>query len=434
MADSTATVLIRSVGIAYAFGAALAAGVDTAEAEEGAAPGTEAAAQDSGAAGDEDPPALRYWLPDVPPNALTYDGERLWLRPIFALLVDYTLFDQNEASFTQVGEQGDAGELRAGRLALSVRSKAAFKWNAFLAADYQEPGTREGPVFRVFDLRVGLPLGRVNLMIGKQKEPFVYELSGFSALLPQQERILSPFFVSRSIGVKLFGNLHGDRMTWAAGWFNDWLDSGHSFSDNGNDYAARVTRLVSVSPDGLDYLHLGLAFRRVGADQGTMRFSGRPESNVADPYLDTGEFPASHASEVALEAMWNLGGITLMGEHIEAQVDAPDRGDPRFRGSYVLLSWMLTGESRPYDRIGGFGGAVTPTGRLGALELVTRYSRIDLVDAAIDGGRLYKWHFGVNWWASQNWKAGISYGDADLERGGLVGNTKLLLARWQWVY
>lgn len=44
------------------------------------------------------------------------------------------------------------------------------------------------------------------------------------------------------------------------------------------------------------------------------------------------------------------------------------------------------------------------------------------------------WHYGVNWWASAQWKLGLSYGDADLDRSGLRGNTKLWLYRVQWLW
>jgi phosphate-selective porin OprO and OprP len=47
---------------------------------------------------------------------------------------------------------------------------------------------------------------------------------------------------------------------------------------------------------------------------------------------------------------------------------------------------------------------------------------------------LSKWHFGVNWWASAQWKVGLSYGLADLDKGGLAGRTDMVLFRFQWLY
>ena len=40
----------------------------------------------------------------------------------------------------------------------------------------------------------------------------------------------------------------------------------------------------------------------------------------------------------------------MTAEYARAWVDAPESGDPRFWGTYVTLSCVLTGEHRPYDR------------------------------------------------------------------------------------
>ena len=91
-------------------------------------------------------------------------------------------------------------------------------------------------------------------------------------------------------------------------------------------------------------------------------------------------------------------------------------------------------EGGHYTRAVGTIGPVTPTSHLGAVELVARYSYLDLTDGWIEGGVLRKWHYGVDWWISPQWKAGVSYGDADLDRDGLTGDTRMLLVRLQWYY
>jgi phosphate-selective porin OprO and OprP len=275
-------------------------------------------------------------------------------------------------------------------------------------------------------------VGRVNIDIGKQKQPFVFEMAGLSILNPQQERILSPFFVTRSIGVRASGLLAGDRMTWSAGWFNDWLESGASFSDNADDWVARLTGLVSVSPDNHDYLHLGLGLRRVGPDAGMVQLRGKPESNVADWYVDTGDFEAAFVGELGLELVWCRGPFLLTAERVEARAHAPQRLNPHFSGQYAKVSWLFGGDNRPYLRATGSTGAVTPTPDRGALELVARYSQLDLTDGLIDGGVLDKWYLGANWWISRQWKIGLGWGYADLVRDGLDGTTRMLLARLQW--
>jgi len=46
---------------------------------------------------------------------------------------------------------------------------------------------------------------------------------GDAANLPQHERLLSPFFVSRNVGVQLSNSVLDGRATWAVGVYNDWL-------------------------------------------------------------------------------------------------------------------------------------------------------------------------------------------------------------------
>lgn len=375
-----------------------------------------------------------YIFPDLMGETLVHDGKRFWIRPVIAAIADYTFFEQDDANLAQVGEQEDTFDLRAARVGVALRSKRERAWEVFLVADYLERRTRDEDVFQLYDLRLRIPFGSMKLDIGKQKQPFALEMLGLSLLNSQQERILSPFFVTRSVGIQLSGPLAGDRMTWAAGWYNDWMETGASFSDNANDYVGRITGLALASSDNTDYLHLGLGFRRVGSDAGIIRMSGRPESNVTDKYLDTGEFDADFAAEIAFEAIWNRGPVGITAEHIVARTEAPGSGNPHFSGSYLMLSWTVTGESRRYNRAAGTANGIIPEHRHGAVELVARYSHVDLQDAAIDGGLLDKVHVGVNWWASRQWKVGVSYGDADLDRGDIRGNTRMLLCRLQWFY
>lgn len=398
------------------------------------APCQEAQSASEPAQDAQQPEAPKYFFSDLPPRTLIYDGTHVWIKPIFAVVGDYTAFSQDAASLTQVGEQKSTQDLRAGRIGITIRSKGALGLELFSTVDYQEPRTRESQVFELYDLQLRLKLGPVKVAIGKQKETISYELTGLSALLPQQERILLPFFATRNIGVSFSGVLDAGRVTWAAGAFNDWLIEGRTYARNASDYDGRVTYLAWSSPDKANYVHMGVGVRSQGADDGTLRFAGRPESNVADKFVDSGDFPAKRAEELSLEGLWSHGRFSMMGEHFGAWVDSPETGNPHFSGSYLTGSWFVTGESRRYIRELGYAGGISPKHGYGAVELVLKYSQLDITDGAIDGGVLHKWHYGINWWASNQWKLGFSYGDADLTRDGLIGNTEMLLTRLQWLY
>lgn len=391
-----------------------------------------AAAQAADSSAPPDTARPRYLLPDLRPDALVFDGKYWWFKPIIGILGDYSWFDQDSASRAQVGDQDDQADVRAARFGLAARMKSQPRVEFFTVLDYVERKRRDGRAYEVLDLTLALPLGNAKVTIGKQKQPFVYEMVALAALLPQQERILSPFFLSRDVGVRVSGRLAHDRLIYWIGWYNDWLITGRSLAAAGNDYAARITGLPLASTDGRAYLHLGLSGRYQEAEDGVLRFRGRPESNVADYYLDTGDLPASHAVELGLEALGTWHQWSVLSELVQASVHGA--GDPRFQGAYVTLSWVVTGDHRVYERVLGGGRTPVPARRLGAWELVARYAHVDVSDGAVDGGVLGKWYLGVNWWASQQWKIGAGYGVADLTRGGRDGRTGIALARLQWLY
>ncbi len=130
-----------------------------------------------------------------------------------------------------------------------LRSKGKFDWGFTFTTDYQEQRTRDDMTWQIYDLKLDLPLGPLDLTVGKQKEPFVFEMVGLMPQLPTQERILSPFFVTRNTGLQLRDHFADDRMTWVAGAFNDWLETGDDLSNNSSDYVARLTGLPWVSAD-----------------------------------------------------------------------------------------------------------------------------------------------------------------------------------------
>ena len=387
------------------------------------------------AAPSAQPEAPDYFFPDAPPDATTYNNKAMSLRVGFAVLADYTFISQDSPSVEQVGLQESAGDLRAGRLVLSGQIKFKRPWRYLIAGDFNEFRQSDDRLFEGLDFALTIPLWKKSrIVIGKQKEPFVYEMIGDAANLPQQERILSPFFTSRNDGFRYLDNYLQDRMTFSVGSYNDWYRTNLAHGESGTQVSSRLTVLPVMSEDTRTFVHLGVAARYVGADTGELRYRGRPESNVTDNYVDTDKFPAKHASQLALEGLYNVGSFSVLAEYAHAWVESPEMHNPRFRGSYLTGSYVLTGEHRPYDKTVGYARRIIPRSRWGAVELVGRFGYVDLDDTLVKGGSFGKWYAGVNWWASRQWKFGVGYGLADLDRFDSTGRTQMLHARLQWIY
>jgi phosphate-selective porin OprO/OprP len=382
-------------------------------------------------------PPASFMVPEVPESVVDKTQVRakgFTLKLGLVLIADYSAFAQDATSVSQVGEQRDQWDDRAARRMLRGN---VGKVNYLAAGEYKGFETDPLQTWQVTDVSLTLPIGgpETKLTVGKTKETFAYEMVGDAANLPAQERVLNPFFVSRNIGAKItrvLGREH--RMTVSAGVFNDWWATDDDFSDSGTNVTVRATGLVWDRLDGKHYMHVGLAGRYAGADNGTMRYRARPESNVTDYYLDTGSLAGDHAQHVGIEALLNEGPFSVLGEYTHAWVDSPSSGHPEFDGYYVAASWVLTGENRPYDRTVGYARRVMPTRRWGAPEVVLRFSHLDLDDGVVQGGSFDKTYLGVNWWATRRWKFGMGWGHTWLDRLGATGRTDSFLTRFQWVY
>jgi phosphate-selective porin OprO and OprP len=383
--------------------------------------------------------AMSGIIPDETLAAAKFEDEHDRFAVKFGFVVmpmDYTTFDQDARSRQQVGNQQDELEARSLRLSARGHFELFRTWNYMFSYEYKGFDQTSEDDWNTTDFRVSTVLGPKlgTLTLGKIKEPFVYEMVGDAANLPHNERLLSPFFRSRNDGVTLGNTVFDQRATWVVGWYNDWWSQGTSWSDSGNDFAGRLTVLPVWSGDGANYLHLAASTRYYGAVGDQLRYKGKPASNVADDYVDTGKIPGDHAWHTGVEALWNHGGYSVLAEYVRADLSTRDDSDPTLDGWYVTGSWVITGEHRPYDRKAGYARRILPQGRWGAVELIGRYGHVDLDDGSVRGGAMDGWWTGVNWWANNRWKASIGYGNIDLDRFGVTGNTRTLLTRLQWIY
>ena len=124
---------------------------------------------------------------------------------------------------------------------------------------------------------------------------------------------------------------------------------------------------------------------------------------------DTGAFAADREVRIGLEAAVVLGSLSLQTEAIATTSNATGVDDPVFWSTYVMGSYVLTGEHRSYRDLVGAFGSVHPEGGLGAFEIAGRYSYLDLDSAGIDGGALHDWTLGLNWYANQHTRMMLNY-------------------------
>jgi len=117
-----------------------------------------------------------------------------------------------------------------------------------------------------------------------------------------------------------------------------------------------------------------------------IRFLNTPEIDVDDtPLIDTGDIDARHTAVLGAEFAGQHKNLYLQAEGFwfGVQRHGSVSGDPNFTGFYIQGSWILTGETRRFDRSRrafAFPKPNAPLGQggLGAWELGFRYSVMDL--------------------------------------------------------
>jgi len=380
-----------------------------------------------------------YFIPDVSHKEMKWSKTRnSWFSAKlgFAPILDYNTVYQDNDSENQVGSQESRWDIRSARVMLRGKINFKKKWSYLLSYEYRGLDRKEDQTaFGFTDIKLIIPVGEHSeLHVGKQKETFVYEMVGDAANLPHFERLMNPFFNSRNNGIIYRHFLMNDRMTISAGVFNQWPGNGKNLDEGATTFTARVTGLPKWENEGKTFMHMGIGVRYVEAENGLVRLKGKNESNISDNYVDTGNMEAKHQWNVNFEQLWSLENFSVLMEYVHNWTATKTSGIEQFNGFYVTGSYVLSGEQRPYDMKAAYARRIKPTGKYGAWEIVSRIGRNDLQTRTIDGGINNRYNLGLNWWATQYWKAGFIYGVSNLDKNGVTGITNSLQFRLQWIY
>jgi phosphate-selective porin OprO/OprP len=148
--------------------------------------------------------------------------------------------------------------------------------------------------------------------------------------------------------------------------------------------------------------------------------SGRPEAHLAPRFVDTGSFDGKTLHMIGTELALVNGPVSLQSEYVRAFVTRPNANRVDFSSLYVLGSYFLTGEHRTYENATGVFGRVSPKHNFeglgqgwGAWEIAARYSRLNLDDQPIFGGKLQDVTLGLNWYLNPNTRVMWNYVHAD---------------------
>jgi phosphate-selective porin OprO/OprP len=409
-------------------------------------------------------PKRAGWLAYTPPpivlpsnykdaNWINFNNDYFSTVLIGALALDRQKWQaQDDDSLEQVGdlESYNGGEIRALRFGFAGQLKFDTPWVYMIsgATNAFDKGfdTNTSDNVSFFDWRLDIPtFYNTTLSVGKQKEPISMERLIGMTFLPMQERtvVSDALMPSRNFGAVLSGSAHNQKVTWAGGVFNDWIEDDGSFNENSSQLVGRTTWLPYLSDDEEELVHLGFGARYSNGEE-SFRFASEPEFNQSALFVDSGEIDADSSQTYNVEASWRKGPVWVTGEYTKSKIDAAYLGNPELSGYHVSAVLSLTGEMREYNKRSGIFSPMqvartVKQGGWGAVEISTRWSVFDGSNKGLAAGDTSILSLGLAWWLTPKFNVNFNYRWVDLDRCSFIAqncdlqgqsngfNTRLLL-------
>ena len=356
-----------------------------------------------------------------------------------ALFYDYAGFSQDDNSKRQADSAGyvveSAFKLRDFRFLLSgqFKTKRTISWKAGIMYD----GVNDAWFVRETGVMINVPELWGNFFIGRTKEGFsLNKVMNAAAGWGMERQTAIDLIPILADGIKWLGYLPKQRILWNLGVYADWLSDSQSFSTYKWQTVARIGWLPIYSQADKTVFHVAVNYRYGRPDDNEIRVRSRPESNPAPYFIDTGKISSDGSNHLGGELYYSKGAWMFGSEFYVHYFNSPEAATKMFHGGDLMVSYFITGETRPYSTANGIYG-FTPVSRPvfkggpGAWELLLRYSNFDLDDGQVHGGKFWKVTPMVNWYLSKEVRLEFAYGYGVLDRFNLKGATQFFQTRIQ---
>ena len=323
-------------------------------------------------------------------------------------------------------------DLRAAWLGLSGK---AYSLGYKVEADFA--GHR--PVAR--DVYLTHTFGNTQLTLGQFKQFYTLDDRSSANHTPTIERsfLVQSLGTAYRLGIGAQG--HHSGIFWSGSVFS--LESIDVWQAKGHVIGGRIGYAPWSQPGHA--LHFGVSgahehHSHPGADgalplRAQVRANGHFGNNGRLPLVDFRSGRSVSVKRYSFETAGVAGPWSWQAEYGGARYDdGQQRGE--IQAGYLQGSWLLTGETRPYDAKGGRFVQLEPERDFGAWELVARYDHItgrqwptQQRDVSADA-----WTVGVNWYASRNVRLMLDWTDScrrDELRGQRLDHTGVLAGRAQ---
>lgn len=355
-------------------------------------------------------------------------------------LYDFAAYQQDDAGKRQSDSSGyelkSAFKVRDFRITASgqFKTKRIISWKIGMMYD----GLSREWFVRETGIMIGVPELWGNIFIGRTKEGFSLNkvMVGYAGWTMERQMALDAIPILAD-GIKWMGFLPRSRVLWNLGIYNDMLSEGEGFSTFEWQFASRVGWLPVFSADKKEVMHVAVNYRYGEPLNNQIRLKSRPETDPAPYFIDTGTFPASYSNHIGGEFYFRSGPWMVGSELYIHRFNSLEANHPVFRGGDVVLSYVITGETRPYKTETGIFGFLPIErsvfkGGPGAWEAILRFSTLDLTSGAIEGGKFWRLTPMLNWYLSKDIRVEFACGYGVLDRFELKGATQFFQTRIQF--
>jgi phosphate-selective porin OprO/OprP len=282
---------------------------------------------------------------------------------------------------------------------------------------------------------------RLRFRAGKMKTPFGIERLQSAQNLAFVERALPNNLVpNRDVGLQVHGELAEGIFGYQTAVLNGVPDGGSVDTDtnDGKELAGRLffQPWKNKGTSSLRGLGLGVA-ATTGEATGLLR-----------PYVSVSQVPVfNYLATVTAngdrtrwspQGFFYLGRVGILAEYVEASHEVQNvvAGQPTTTAELTNSAWsvtgsfLVTGEDASYGSVKPKDFFVPSNGKLGALQLVARYNRLDIDEETFSGGyadrarsvrQASAWGLGLNWIWNNNVKYVLDYEQTSFEGGAAAG-------------
>jgi phosphate-selective porin OprO/OprP len=376
---------------------------------------------------DNSPPEAGDEEIDTPKKDLVrwnhYDGDFFHIRLGGGYLYEGSSYSQNAASEEQFSLVPET-KVRDARAVIKGGFKTKRPITFSVGILYDTP--THSLLVRETGVMFTVPELWGTIFVGRTKEGFSLNkvMVGYAGWTMERTEISDATIPILADGIKWLGYVPEKHILWNLGFFGDWLSEGQTFSTYERQVVGRFAWVPEENEDTV--LHLGTSLRYGKVEDGQLQLRSRPEDFEAPYFVDTGKFPADSTKMLGLEAYYRPRSLLVGSEYFLQSVNSPQTGNPFFHGGNVVVSWLPTGEIRPYNTTGGFFNQISPlrpvfSGGPGGWELVANFSYVDLDSRGIQGGKFWRVTPMANWFLSDNVRLEFAYGYGSLNRFGIGG-------------